>query len=145
MAAGIRISKKYGYQILIKEFNRNIKEAGLLAQKVGKALLQLEEKEGEESLLAVFAADISGNPHYFDRGTTAAQLLTHAVCYWKNFEMPKNAYEWRECMLAVGLVSDNVASMVHAFGVRIESAEGLHPAYEVFANEKSHMYLLLKT
>ena len=99
-------------------------------------MIQLENKDGEENLLAVFAADISGNPHYFDRGTTAAQLLTHAVCYWKNFDVPQNAYEWRECMLAAGLVSDNIASMVHAFGVQIETVEGLHPAYEFFCKRK---------
>ena len=128
--------KKYGYQVLIKEFTRNVKDAGILVQNVGKALLRLEEKEGEECLLAVFGAEISGNPHYFDRGTTATQLLTHAVCYWKNLELPQNAYEWRECMQEVGLVSDNIASMVHAFGVQMETIEGPHPAYQVFCKRK---------
>lgn len=128
--------KKYGYQILIKEFTLNSKEAGLLARNVGNALIHLEKKDGEESLLAVFAADVSGNPHYFDRGTTAAQLLTYAVCYWKKFDVPQNAYEWRECMLAAGLVSDNIASMVHAFGVQIDTVDGVHPAYEVFCRKK---------
>lgn len=128
--------KKYGYQILIKEFTLNSKEAGLLARNVGNALIHLEKKDGEESLLAVFAADVSGNPHYFDRGTTAAQLLTYAVCYWKKFDVPQNAYEWRECMLAAGLVSDNIASMVHVFGVQIDTVDGVHPACEVFCRKK---------
>lgn len=128
--------KKYGYQILNKEFTRDSKEAEALAQNVGKALIRLEEMDGEESLLAVFAATVSGNPHYFDRGTAASQLLTHAVCFWKNFDMPQNAYEWRECMQTVGVVSDNIASMVHAFGVQLETRDGLHPAYEAFNNLK---------
>lgn len=128
--------KKYGYQILIKEFAHNAKAAGVLAQNVGKALILLEKRENEEVLLAVFAAEVSGNPHYFDKGTTASQLLTHAVCFWKRLEVPCNAYEWRECMQAVGLVSDNIASMVHAFGVQIETMEGVHPAYEAFRKRK---------
>ena len=129
-------SKKYGYQILMKEFARDPGEAGILAQKVGMALSCLEEMDGEESLLAVFAARITGNPHYFDRGMTAGQLLTHAVCFWKHFEAPQSAYEWRECMQASGIVSDNIASLVHAFGVRLETADGPHPAYETFYHRK---------
>jgi uncharacterized protein (TIGR02679 family) len=128
--------KKYGYQILIKELAHNAKAAGVLAQNVGKALILLEKREEEEALLAVFAAEVSGNPHYFDKGTTASQLLTHAVCFWKRLEVPCNAYEWRECMQAVGLVSDNIASMVHALGVQIETMEGVHPAYEAFRKRK---------
>lgn len=132
----LQCRKKYGYQILIKEFVRDPKEAEALARNVGKALVRLEEIDGEESLLAVFAAAVSGNPHYFDRGTMAGQLLTHAVCFWKNLDIPQNAYEWRECMQTVGIVSDNIASMVHAFGLILETAEGVHPAYEAFYHRK---------
>lgn len=128
--------KKYGYQILIKEFVKEPKTAEFLALNVGRALIRLEETEGEESLLAIFSANVSGNPHYFDRGTVAGQLLTHAICFWKNTEVPQSAYEWRECMQAVGIVSDNIASMVHVFGLRLETADGPHPAYEAFYHRK---------
>lgn len=132
----LRCNKKYGYQILIKEFTRDSKEAENLAKNVGRALIRLEKMDGEECLLAVFAAMISGNPHYFDRGTTASQLLTHAVCFWKDYDAPSNAYEWRQCMQTAGIVSDNIASMVHVFGVQLETTDGLHPAYEAFNNYK---------
>lgn len=128
--------KKYGYQILIKEFIREPKAAEILARNVGSALVRLEETEGEERLLAVFAASVSGNPHYFDRGTAAGQLLTHAVCFWRNADVPQSAYEWRECMQSVGIVPDNIASMVHVFGVRLDAADGPHPAYEAFYRRK---------
>ncbi len=137
----LKCQKKYGYQILIKEFTRDSKEAETLARNVGKALIRLEEMDGEESLLAVFAAMISGNPHYFDRGTISSQLLTHAICFWKNVDKPNKAYEWRECMQAVGIASDNIASMVHAFGVQLETRDGLHPAYEAF-NNRNEPYVL---
>ncbi len=128
--------KKYGYQILIKEFGKEPGVAEILAQNVGRALNCLEETEGEERLLAVFAAEISGNPHYFDRGTAAGQLLMHAVCFRKGAEIPQSAYEWRELMQSVGIVSDNIASMVHVFGVRLETADGPHPACEAFYQRK---------
>lgn len=133
----VKESKKYGYQILIKEFEKDNREAERLARNVGKALARLEHlTDGEEKLLAVLSAEVSGNPHYFDMGKTAAQLLTNAICRWKGYEYPQSAYEWRSCMADAGIISDNIASMVHAYGVRIETKEGVHEAYEVFRIKK---------
>lgn len=132
--------KKSGYQLMIKEYRKDRRDAEVLLRNVGGALRRLENME-EESLLAVFAAEISGNPHYFDKGTAAAQLLTHAVCFWKNIEMPCNTYEWRDCMQTAGLVSDNIASMIHAFGVQLETEEGRHPAYDAFCQRKEPFVL----
>lgn len=140
----LKDKKKYGYQILMKEFCIDSEKAGLLAQNVCKALLRLEEMDNEECLLAVFSAMISGNPHYFDRGTIASQLLTHAVCFWKKYDFPKKAYEWREYMQEVGIVSDNIASMVHAFGVQLETKEGMHPACEAFIQRKEPYVLTVE-
>ena len=39
-------------------------------------------------------------------------------------------------MQSVGIVPDNIASMVHVFGVRLETADGPHPAYEAFYHRK---------
>lgn len=129
--------KKYGYQLLIKEFGNEPDRAELLAKSVGTALIRLEEMTEEEMYpLAVFAAEISGNPHFFDRGTTAAQLLLHGMCFWKNWKIPVTAYEWREALNNVGILCDNIASIVHALGIHIETKEGLHPAYEAFCRRK---------
>lgn len=129
-------NKKYGYQILIKVFKQNPGEALILARNAAEGLIFLEKTPEEEKLLAVFAASVSGNPHYFDRGTTAAQLLTHAICFWKSCEEPQNAYEWRKCMESAGIVSDTIASMVHVFGAHMEIGGELHPAYESFYDRR---------
>ena len=77
-------SKKFGYQTVIREYGREqrpVREK--LLKTVGRALILLEDiRETEEEYpLAVFSAEISGNPHYFDQGTTAGQLLVHGMCY----------------------------------------------------------------
>lgn len=129
--------KKYGYQLLIKEFGSDADKAATLARNTGMALFRLEEMTEEETYpLAVFAAEISGNPHFFDRGTTAAQLLLHGMCFWKNWKIPVTAYEWREALNNVGILCDNIASIVHASGIHIEIKEGLHPGYEAFCQRK---------
>lgn len=73
--------KKYGYQILIREFEKDPDQAWVLAEYVGNSLEKLcGISNTEECPLAVFAAEISGNPHYFDRGTTAGMLLVRGIC-----------------------------------------------------------------
>ncbi|MCM1101768.1 MAG: TIGR02679 domain-containing protein [Clostridium sp.] len=126
--------KKYGYQLLMKEFKKESWQAEILAQNVGAALIRLERQDGSsiEWPLAVFAAKISGNPHYFDRGTTPGQLLVNAICYREKAELPKNAHQWRDLLFAVGIVPDNVSSMVHAYGLRLQMRDRLHPAYDAF-------------
>lgn len=127
-------AKGYGYQLLMREYGKNRKQAGLLAQNVGKAVIRLSELryQGRECPLAVFAAEISGNPHYFDRGTAAGQLLIHAVCFCEKAKLPQSAHQWRKLLMEVGIVPDNVSSMVHACGLRLLTAEGWHPAYDSF-------------
>lgn len=134
----LETQKRYGYHLLIREYGRDPDQARDLAENVGEALVRLETAgtEGKESPLAVFAADISGNPHYFDRGTTAGQLLVHGICYLENTAFPENAHQWRGLLLSVGIVPDNVSSMLHAFGLRLKTKKGLHPAYEAFCARK---------
>lgn len=130
-------TKKYGYQQLVKEYKKGSRQAAILVQNAGAALAQLSAEGGDIELpLAVFAAKISGNPHYFDRGTTSGQLLLHAICFWKKAEFPKNAHQWRELLFTVGIVPDNVSSIVHAYGLHLQTKNGWHPAYEAFCRLK---------
>ena len=61
--------KRYGYQTVIREYGRDREQTEKLLKTVGKALFLLEDiRETEEEYpLAVFSAEISGNPHYFDQ------------------------------------------------------------------------------
>ena len=107
--------KKYGYQTVIREYGKNREQAEKLLKAVGRAILLLgdiQEKE-EEYPLAVFAAEVSGNPHYFDYGTTAGQLLVHGLCYIARKEYPDNANQWRTMLLSNRIVPDNISSIVH--------------------------------
>lgn len=132
------LKKKYGYQLLMKEYGKDEKQAEVLARNVGKAVIKLEERRGtdEECPLAVFSAEISDNPHYFDRGTAAGLLLAHALCFREKTELPENAHQWRELLTRVSIVPDNVSSMVHAYGLRLRTGQGWHPAYDAFCKLK---------
>lgn len=130
--------KRYGYQILIREYAKEEKQAEMLVRNVGNAVRKIKElmNEEEECPLAVLAAEITENPHYFDRSTTAGLLLVHAVCCCEKMELPGNAHQWRNLLLQVSIVPDNIASMVHAYGLRLRTEQGWHLAYDTFCAQK---------
>ena len=127
-------SKKYGYSLLMREYGKDALQAEEIFRHTGRALKKLEEMEtsGEELPLAVFAAELSDNPHYFDRGTAAGLLLVHAICFREKRGLPENTHEWRELLEDVGIVPDNISSQVHVCGLRLKKGESWHPAYEAF-------------
>lgn len=127
-------SKKYGYSLLMREYGKGALQAEEIFRHTGRALIKLEEMEtsGEELPLAVFAAELSDNPHYFDRGTAAGLLLVHAICFREKRGLPENTHEWRELLEDVGIVPDNISSQVHVCGLRLKKGESWHPAYEAF-------------
>lgn len=130
--------KKYGYQTVIKEYGRDKEKAEKLLKTVGRALLLMENiREMEEEYpLAVFSAEISGNPHYFDQGTTAGKLLVHGMCYVTEEDYPTNAHQWRELLLSNGIVPDNISSIVHIYGLRLQIGGDWHPAYDAFCRRR---------
>lgn len=90
----------------------------------------------EEYPLAVFSAEVSGNPHYFDQGTTGGQLLVHGMCYATEEDYPANAHQWRELLLSNGIVPDNISSIVHIYGLRLQVDGDWHPAYDTFCRRQ---------
>ncbi len=130
--------KKYGYQTIIREYGRDREHTEKLLKTVGKALLLLEntQETEEEYPLAVFSAKVSGNPHYFDQGTTAGQLLVHGMCYAARTDYPVNAHQWRELLLSNGIVPDNISSIVHIYGLRLQIEGDWHPAYDAFCRRQ---------
>ena len=101
-------------------------------------------RKKENTVLAVFAARISGNPHYFDWGTTAGQLLTDGLCCIMERDLPENTHQWKELLLEAGIAPDYVSSMVHIYGVSLETAEGPHPAYEAFRERREPCVVTLE-
>lgn len=135
---GMISEKKHGYRLLMKEYGKDEEKAEKLVRNTANALLKLEERmeTDEECPLAIFAAEISDNPHYFDRGTAAGLLLIHAICYCEKTELPEDAHQWRELLAHVSIVPDNVSSMVHAYGLRLRLEQRWHPAFDAFCQFK---------
>lgn len=138
--------KKYGYQLLMREYAKDENQAELMVRNVGNAVMKLKEltKKDDEYPLAVLAAEITDNPHYFDRGTTAGLLFVHAICCCEKMELPENAHQWRKLLMQVSVVPDNISSMVHAYGLRLLTEQGWHVAYDIFCDRKESYVITME-
>lgn len=136
--------QKYGYRILMREFGKDKEEAKELICSVGRALCMMEKLRGEKIYLAVLATQVSGNPHYFDRGEVAGTLLVHALCWDMNRDYPENARELNAMYLKKGIWLDDISNTVTVFGLHLETENGLHPAYEGFLKEKESCVITME-
>ena len=126
-----RENQKWGYSILVSEWNKQERNALILGRNVQRAFDLILKRE-EEIPLAVLAAEVTNNPHYFDRGTVAGNLLVHAFCFMEKCDFPQNAYAWRQLLAAAGVEPDHFSNTVIAYGIGLETENGMHPAYEAF-------------
>lgn len=84
---------KYGYIIVIREFEYSDLNARNMLDNICKAVDSRIEYYYEPVQLAVLSANITGNSHYFDSNTVAGKLLIHALAYLADIKEYKNAEE----------------------------------------------------
>lgn len=89
-------------------------------------------KLGKPQLLPVFAAEVSGDPHMLDDGTSCGQLFNHAIMYLTGTDQIKNTSDRSELLEKAGLYSDMVSSFVYCKNIRLYDGNGEHPAYKAF-------------
>ena len=81
-----------------------------------------EDREGfRETLKAVFAAKTTGNPHYFDNGTSGEKLLTAFLCYdfQVNGKKENRDAEWKNRLYyQAGILKDDLSNDVLVYGIR---------------------------
>jgi len=100
------------------------------------ALKYLNSCETKEVRLAVLGAEITANPHYFDRNTVSGRLLIWALSYIKGKTECRNAEEILELYYLSGIKPDDISSTVALYGISMLSEKGPHPGYEEFIRNK---------
>ena len=115
-------------------------------------------KTGKKELLPVFAARVTGDPHYFDRGTPGERLLTFFLedLFEERGSLPKRqrakaegmtGAEYRQQLFyQAGLLTDELSNNVLAYGLRGFSKNGeLHPGLQGFYEAGEPVKLTLQT
>lgn len=134
--------KSAGYTLLMAEYEKNTITAKWMIIYAAKTVNYLTACGGGSRIrLAVIAAFITGNPHYFDRSHSAGRLLLYALSYIYGMVYPKDAEGVLEVYYTAGIRSDDISSFTTAYGISLHTAKKIHPAYEGFIRE-SEAYMI---
>ena len=126
---------KYGYIIVIREFEYSDLNARNMLDNICKAVDSRIEYYYEPVQLAVLSANITGNSHYFDSNTVAGKLLIHALAYLADIKEYKNAEEIKAVYAEYSIEPDSISCAAVAIGIRLLYGDRReHPAFNAFAD-----------
>lgn len=112
---GMWSEKQYGYATVMGLWKNDESTAEAVVRNVCTGYSTAVRAGEDGILLAVLAAKVSGNPHYFDRGQNAAALLLHLICFAEGRELPGDAAGVYGAYRNAGIVTDEIASTVAFF------------------------------
>lgn len=144
--SGILLEHKKGYRMLERQYAADRQEAGRLLQNIISALSQLPADQERKQLLPVFSATVTGNPHYFDDGTTACNLLlNYGVHRFGEAEAALSGIEQRDSILyRMGILRDELSNACMAYNVVGWKEDGsTHQGLQGFYREKQAFQLTL--
>lgn len=143
--------KQPPYRTLIQKYNADKEKLGSLLRLVMKALNHLPAMTGTYEYLAVFAARITGNPHYFDEGSEGSTLLYYGVEYYlkqtgkQSLRAERSGLQQKqELLYAAGIIKDDISNYTIAYGIRAwDQGEKEHLGIRGFYEEKEPIQLSL--
>ena len=137
--------------VIARSYNADKNELKIILQKLIKAIPMLPYFQGgkKKELLAVFAAQTAGNPHFFDDNTLAGNLLTAFLRDYFRFGYEDDLSEAENrsnVLFKAGLIKDTLSNDVIAYGIRGRCVDGsLHQGMEGFLHQKEPVKLSLLT
>ena len=137
-----------GYEILQQQYNSAPEILREILKYVFEAVKQLPRME-EKELLPVFAAKLTGDPHYFDAGTVAERLLfiILSACWQETKDRELSEAERKnQIFYRAGILKDDLSNDTLVYGIRAWKHNGnLHKGIEGFFQEREPVRLMLRT
>lgn len=137
-----------GYHILQQQYKENPVKLEEALGYISQAVSSLPAWEQRTERLPVFAARITGNPHYFDEGTLGERLLTaYLKSVFVEKEQDQTQAERKNSLLyKAGILKDDLSNFVLAYGIEGTGKGGeLHEGLEGFRERKEPVILTLYT
>lgn len=148
------VKRAKGYEILMQQYREDPENLKSLIGCVFSAIEKLPTGETENQaskrlLLPVFAAEVTGNPHYFGAGTAAEKLL---LAYLEA-EAPEDAAtelspaEFKNYLLyRAGILRDDLSNETLVYGIRAWKTDGRgHEGIDGFFREREPVRITLRT
>lgn len=143
-----------GYRLLMQSYREKPEQLAETLKLVMAAIPQLPRLKAEgaaapKELLAVFAAQTTGNPHFFDAGTLGEQLLTQFLKEKLPNNMPVKGFHAEEkarLFFEAGLLKDELSNNTLTYGLHAMAVNGaIHEGIEGFLNRREPLILTLRT
>lgn len=143
--------KKEGYLLITQLYKESPEELRSILTYVttGIAKLKVFQDKKQKELLAVFSANVTGNPHYFDEGKTGEKLLFNYLGE-RNFDLKQEGLSRAEYKNRIyyeaGILKDEVSNDALAYGIHGWKPDGgLHEGIEGFLENREPVKLTLQT
>lgn len=140
--------KREGYQMLAGHYKEHREELRSTLEVLLPAFSQLPAA-GQKVAIPVFAARISGNPHFLDNGTLAERLLMLFLMdghHQTGSRRGMSLEEKSRVLYDAGLLKDDLSNYTLAYGITAEDVHGqMHEGIRGFAERKEPLQLTLLT
>ena len=142
--------KEDGYKLCIKQYREAPEQFEQTLCRFLRAVPGLPFlNDSPKQLLAVFAAETTGDPHFFDTGTAGEQLLTAYLQKALRQGINKTFYPMEqraELYYEAGLLKDDLSNYTLVYGVHAELKDGtVHEGIEGFLRNREPLQLTLMT
>jgi len=97
------------YYKLKKDYNKHKEDLKIALE---YACIGINNLPNEKTRIPIFASNITGNPHGFDRNTLCGKIFIMFLCYIEKVNMPQNTEELSEIYYNNNLLIDDVSNMV---------------------------------
>ena len=137
------------YQRLQKEYRNCPDILKVLLHSIESGITNLPVFFDKKERLAVYAAQVTGNPHFFDSNTTAEIFLFDFISYHfytQNGEGLSDMEYRNQQYYAAGIIRDDLSNYVTVYGIHAKDTDSvLHSGIEGFCDRKEPILLTLYT
>jgi uncharacterized protein (TIGR02679 family) len=135
-------NKNNAYALLNLKYNEDPEHLKRLLTQVGNGLNRCVA-ESKKVRLALFASQITKDPHAFDMNRDSGRLLLYALASYYQLDYPKNAQAQMELLYRAGLIYDEVSNYTIGRGIRAFVGDKIHLGWAGFAEAGEPLHISL--
>jgi uncharacterized protein (TIGR02679 family) len=109
-----------------------------------EALEQINFNHDKLEPLPLFSSRITKDPHFFDIGGSAFNLLMFAICYHLDEIYPKNIEETNEILYSAGIARDELSIFTTIYGISACNEEEEHSGWKGFYESSEPLHVSIK-
>ncbi|AWW27175.1 TIGR02679 domain-containing protein [Acetobacterium sp. KB-1] len=138
----VLVNKNNAYSLLNLKYNEDPEYLRSLLTQVCQGLNQ-SVTETEKVRLALFASQVTKDPHAFDMNRDGGRLLLYALASYYKLSYPQNAEAQMELLYQAGLIYDEVSNYTICRGIQAYAGDKIHSGWAGFANCSEPLHVSL--